>query len=108
MLHLGTLFSQDTILVTRPSKENKARQLANVTADYYITNPKIGTVGTKKEHFENLTMSNLTQFFTRMYGNSFSFISEMELYRPQGSLAMHSMYLDFYREYPNLCDGVRK
>lgn len=72
MIQLGTKFDQDSILITQPTNEGNDRKIANVTGDYYITNPKVGTVGSVDMHFDSIEPSAVSDYFTRVFGKSFT------------------------------------
>ena len=106
MIYLGSKFDQDSILITKPVYTKDFSKLANIEADYYVTSPRNGVVGSKEMHFKDISMSEITKYFTRIYGREFKFVSmlepELKCSKPSGSFAMNSMEHRFAKMYPFL------
>ena len=72
MIDLGTKYDQDSILITEPKKDKDARKVVSIIGRYYCTSTRVGTIGSVLDEFDNLTVSDISEYFTKLYGKSFT------------------------------------
>lgn len=71
MIDLGVKYDQDSILITFPNKTG-GRKVADITGRYYCTSTRTGTIGQVLDEFDHLTQSDISEYFTKLYGKSFT------------------------------------
>jgi len=72
MIDLGVRYDQDSILITIPNKSGNDRKTADITGRYYCTSTRVGTIGEILDEFNNLSVSDISEYFTKLYGKSFT------------------------------------
>ena len=72
MIDLGSKYDQDSILITFPKKEKDERKVTSIIGRYYCTSPRTGNVGEVLDEFDNLSVSDISEYFTKLYGKSFT------------------------------------
>ena len=77
-----------------------------MTGDYYITNPKVGTVGSVDMHFDSIEPSAVSDYFTKVFGKSFTLTTvaslENDVYVSNSLNMMISRSAKFNRLHPHL------
>lgn len=105
-IKFGKLFSQDSVLITHPSYKKDSWELAGVVGELYVTNSKVGTVGSVMDSFNHVTQNILKEYYTSIYGRSYSFKNITSGKEPEGRVSgMYGrMAFDskFAKLYPDL------